>query len=60
MAAFWASLGDAGHIGVILGLLSVASILVNAMAKSDHRWLATIGGLLSKVIDFFSANLKHT
>ena len=58
MANFWASLGDAGHLAVYAGAMSIASVLVGAMAKSGGL-LGTIGGLLSKVVDFFSANLQH-
>ena len=58
MSAFWTSLGEAGHLVVYLGLLSIAGAIFAGMSKLGGV-LGKVGGLLKGIVDFFSANLAH-
>ncbi len=58
MAAFWASLGDAGHIAIYAAGASILSIIFSALAAKGGV-VGKIFGFLKTIVDFLSANQKH-
>jgi hypothetical protein len=52
LSGIWGGLGTAGQTVVIMGLMSILSMLVSKIP-------GPIGALAKKLVDFFSANLSH-
>jgi hypothetical protein len=58
MMEFWNSLGSVGHLAIYAGLMSILAVIFTPLAKKGGV-VGAIFGLLLKIVDFFSANLKH-